>query len=102
MIKTLSKIVHDSHYLRRATLLRSMLERKLNKSDGDIIDIDDNVINAFLKVSSYLHGARSLEAIIQMSEIPSTQQFTATCIYKNYLDLYVSDDFEEYLNQHLN
>lgn len=90
-----------SHYLRRATLLRTMLEHKLNKSEEEEIQIDENVLDAFLKVTQYLHGARSLEAIIQTSESPSTQYFTSSCIYNNYLDLYVSDDFEEYLNQDL-
>lgn len=89
--------IDDSYYLRRATLLRSVLEAKLGKRDGEHIDIDVNVLNAFLNVSHYIHGARSLEAIIQMSDISS--KFTASSIYNNYLDLYVSDDFEEFLNQ---
>lgn len=88
-----------SHYLRRATLLRPILKRKLNKSSRDEIQIADNVLDAFLKVSQYFHGARSMEAIIQTSESPSARIFTASCIYNNYLDLCVTDDFEEYLNQ---
>lgn len=90
----------DSYFLRRATLLRSMLEVKLHKGDGDKIEIEDNVIDAFLKVDKYLHGARSLEAIIQTSDISPSQKFTAACICSDFCDLYVTDDFEEYLNSY--
>lgn len=91
--------IDNAHYLRRATLLRSLLEEKLGKSDGDEIKIEDNVLDAFLKVSNYLHGARSMQAIIQMSDVSSAPKFTVSNIYNNYLNLYVTDDFEEYLNK---
>ncbi len=96
--------LNKSHYMRRAILLRSMLENKLNIKEGEKINIDENVIKAFLNVELYLHGARSLEAIIQTSNISASQEFTASCIGNDFCDLYVTDDFEEYLygnrNQH--
>lgn len=94
--------IDDSYYLRRATLLRSMLEVKLHKGYEDEIEIEDNVIKAFLNVTQYLHGARSLEAIVQTSDILPSQKFTAACICSDFCDLYVTDDFEEYLNDYNN
>lgn len=73
--------------IRRAMLFRSQLERKV----GHVFDgagrarIDAGVVRAFLKVPRYEHGARSMEAIIDMSmlsrrasyeqaALPSTEQ----------------------------
>jgi len=55
--------------LRRAILLRSVLEREAN----EIIDskkqarIDDGVIKAFLRIGRYQHRMRSMEAIVKMA-----------------------------------
>ncbi|MGP8337210.1 MAG: RyR domain-containing protein [Methanosarcinaceae archaeon] len=55
--------------IRRAMLLRSLLEQKA----GNLFDsrkhlrIDDGVLRALIKVKSYKHGTRSIEAIIEMS-----------------------------------
>jgi ATPase family associated with various cellular activities (AAA) len=55
--------------LRRAILLRSVLEKEAN----EIIDskkqarIDDGVINAFLRIDRYEHRMRSMEAIVKMA-----------------------------------
>jgi RyR domain len=68
--------------IRRATLLRSLLKRKV----GHIFDrdrfgresrprIDDGVVRAFLKVPEYKHGARSMEAIIDMSMLSGRKRF---------------------------
>ncbi|WP_306030051.1 hypothetical protein [Stappia sp. MMSF_3263] len=60
------------HVLRRAILLRSMLEQRapsiIDKASGKA-SIDDGVLNAFLEVPSFRHGARSMEKIIQMSTL---------------------------------
>jgi hypothetical protein len=55
--------------IRRAMLLRSILERKARKLfDGNNhARIDRGVLRALIKVSRYRHGARSIEAIIEMS-----------------------------------
>jgi hypothetical protein len=55
--------------IRRAMLLRSLLERKA-KQLFDVINhirIDKGVLRALIKVPYYKHGARSIEAIIEMS-----------------------------------
>lgn len=88
----------ESYYMRRAILLRSMLENKLNVKEGEKINIHENVIEAFLNVESYLHGARSLEAIIQTSDISDSEEFTESCIGNDFCDLYVTDDFEGFLH----
>jgi hypothetical protein len=55
--------------IRRAMLLRSLLERKARHLfDGsNRARIDRGVLRALLKVPCYKHGARSIEAIIEMS-----------------------------------
>jgi hypothetical protein len=36
---------------------------------GDVLDIDEGVLRAFLQTKSYHHGARSLESIVATSRI---------------------------------
>jgi hypothetical protein len=60
----------DAEYvLRRAMLLRSLIERKAPQllDSGSNVRIDDGVLRALLRVPLYKHGARSLEAILDMS-----------------------------------
>jgi hypothetical protein len=62
----------DGHHLiRRAILLRSMLKRGHRQlfKKGDVLDIDEGVLRAFLQTKSYHHGARSLESIVATSRI---------------------------------
>lgn len=84
-------------YLRRATLLRGLLECKLGKNPRDEIEIDSKVLDAFLRVDEYLHGARSLEAIVQMSDVIPGYIYNASCINSNGLELYVDESFNELL-----
>lgn len=61
----------DTNLVRRAVLLRTCLLKKcpaLNQSDGPL-RIDERVVRAFLQVPDYRHGARSMEAIIDMSSL---------------------------------
>lgn len=89
-----------SHYLRRAALLRSQLEQKLGKAENDgQYQIDERVLNAFLRVGQYKHGARSLNAIVETSHLEPGRPFTVTSIDSNFLDLYATDDFKRYLRQ---
>jgi hypothetical protein len=55
--------------IRRAMLLRSLLERKAKQLlDGNnCVRIDSGVLRALIKVPKFRHGARSIEAIIDMS-----------------------------------
>ena len=57
-----------NHVLRRALLLRGLCERKLAMQAGKA-PISPAIIRAMLQVSEYKHGARSMEAIMDMSRI---------------------------------
>jgi len=56
--------------LRRALLLHALLRQSAPQlfRDGRL-NIDDGVLNAFLRVTAFRHGARSMEAIIDMSAL---------------------------------
>jgi len=59
------------HVIRRAILLRSILERntpQLLNSDGTV-NIDEGLLRAFLLIKEYKHGARSMETIITTSQL---------------------------------
>ena len=74
--------VHEQDFfymIRRAMLLRSMLERssyrnKLFDRTGKM-RIDRGVLRAFLKVPVYEHGTRSLECIIDMSTLRGRKSY---------------------------
>lgn len=59
------------HTLRRAILLRSILERRApHLIDGSgRAHVDEGIVWAFLSVSAFRHGVRSMEAIVEMSAI---------------------------------
>jgi len=60
----------SAHVLRRAFLLRSLLRtRAPHIFDGERLRIDQGVLRAFLNVAAYVHGARSMESIIDMSAL---------------------------------
>jgi hypothetical protein len=70
---------HDRSYLvRRAILLRSMLERarpSLFDRPGGRLEIDEGVLRAFLRVGTYRHGTRSMESIIRMSTLAGRARY---------------------------
>lgn len=65
----------DPHFvLRRAILLRSILERSApnlfrNVSGTKRLSIDAGVLRALLRISQYKHGARSIESLVSMSSL---------------------------------
>lgn len=65
--------------LRRALLLRSMLERNKDASglfnSQSELQIDDGVLRALLLVPVYHYGSRSLEAILEMSQLEGHHRF---------------------------
>lgn len=65
------------YLIRRALLLRGMLQRKAPQLfDGrGHLRIDEGVLEALLKVSRYKHGARSLEAVLDMSRLSGRRVF---------------------------
>jgi hypothetical protein len=81
--------------IRRAVLLRSLLSRNA----GHLIDeqgaaaIDPCVVRAFLKVPTYRHGARSMEAIIDMSLLSAKRRFAQSALPSiEQLQLHVDAD----------
>jgi hypothetical protein len=102
------KIIKDDPYfiLRRAILLRSIIERtapKLMQNDGtyDLVTIDPGVLRALLNVRQYKHGARSMEAIIKMSQLSDKSVFERSSLPSEHqLDLHVNGrEFTAIMNQ---
>ncbi|RDH34615.1 hypothetical protein BDQ94DRAFT_169529 [Aspergillus welwitschiae] len=91
----------DMNYfpIRRAILLRSMLERIFKFAKGKPIEMDTGVRNALLFTPTVLHGARSLESILSMSKLKAGKLITVEDICaKSQRMLHVKDpEFEEYL-----
>ncbi len=84
--------------LRRALLLRSLLLKKAEPLfDKDCrLRIDEGILRAFLEVSQYRHGARSMESIIDMSALSGKLMFERSCLpAPHQLDLHVNA--QEYL-----
>jgi hypothetical protein len=67
----------DSAYpLRRAFLLRSLLVQKAPQTVRDgRLSIDEGVLRAFLETERFIHGARSIEAIIDQSALAGKARF---------------------------
>jgi hypothetical protein len=66
--------------LRRALLLRSLVSARAPQmlhadGEGVRLEIDEGVLRAFLLIGEYIHGARSLEAIVQMSALAGKPRY---------------------------
>jgi hypothetical protein len=86
--------------IRRALLLRAVLESKtgLGKSDDQYLPVEDEVVDAFVFVREYKHGSRSLQTLIEMSEITrQDKSIDALCVMSSWQDLHVSGDFARLL-----
>ena len=74
--------------IRRAILLRALLEQRLPKK-GHVLMIDDTVLDGLLTIGGFHHGARSLEAILAMSRLsgptPSSAQPSPSEAHLNLL-----------------
>jgi len=82
---------NDKNYiLRRALLLRSLCERKLNMKKGT--PISPNILWAMLLVPKYKHGARSMEAILDMSRIEGNVWEPVSLPFYSQLSLHVDAD----------
>ncbi|MCC6795260.1 MAG: AAA family ATPase [Candidatus Hydrogenedentes bacterium] len=68
--------------LRRAVLLRSLLERNAKQllNSENIARIDSGVLAAMIGVSEYKHGARSMEAILDMSRLSGRKDFEQSAL----------------------
>lgn len=87
----------DPYYvLRRAILLRSILSRQakslLEKREGkEFLHIDPGVLNAFLRISRFKHGARSMESIMAMSQLAGKTSYERSALPSEpQLDLHVN------------
>jgi hypothetical protein len=93
----------DPYYcLRRAILLRSVLERDRpglfeHRDDTTQLIIDPGVLRAFLQVRSYHHGTRSLETIVAMSTLHGRSRYERSALpAADQLDAHV--DAREFLS----
>lgn len=90
----------DSLYIiRRAILLRSLLERKVKNifNSDKVAKIDKEVLRAFLLCPDYKHGVRSMEAIIEMSMLTGQKKFEQSALPPaSQLEMHV--DSEKFLN----
>ena len=81
--------------IRRAMLLRSMIERTASYllDSKKRARIDDGVLRALIKVPLYKHGARSMEAILDMSLLNGRSCFEQACLPpREQLRLHVDDE----------
>ena len=87
--------------VRRAMLLRSLLERKTPDliDDSGEAQIDNGVLRALLKVPRYKHESRSMEAILEMSRLTNTVKWEQALLpSKEQLGLHVDEEqFYRYL-----
>ncbi|MEG3225018.1 MAG: hypothetical protein BME94_05725 [Methanobacteriales archaeon Met13] len=93
------------YMIRRAMVLRSILERKAKNIFLDSeADIDLSVLNALIKVPKYKHGVRSMEAIIEMSILSNMRHFERSALpASEQLKLHVDAvEFKKCLNEKLN
>jgi len=93
----------DTNLLRRALVLRSNIE----KTYPTLIDasgtarIDGGVLRAFLQTPGYYHGARSLEAILEMSHLSGRIYFDPSLLPPQHqLNLHVDANAFMVLVQH--
>ncbi|KMT21993.1 RyR domain-containing protein [Clostridium cylindrosporum] len=81
--------------IRRAMLLRTLLERKvphLIGGEGEA-QIDDGVLRALLKVPRYKHESRSMEAILEMSMLNEAKKWEQAHLpSKEQLKLHVDEE----------
>jgi len=88
----------DRNYiLRRAFLLRTILERKAPHlvDEAGNAGINPGVLRAFLEVTRYYYGARSMEAVVEMSTLAGKKSFELSCLpARSQLAMHVdADDF---------
>lgn len=79
--------VEDRLYMiRRAFILRQYLEIAAPqiKSDGQI-EIEAGVLDAFLRVSQYLHGARSMDTLVKMSSLYDKRKYELSSLPPDHI-----------------
>jgi hypothetical protein len=93
----------ENYIIRRAKLIRSLLERSshargLFGPDGKTLQIDPGVLRALLLVPEYKHGIRSIESILEMSRLAGKDYFDKAALPPlDQLALHVDNEVFEYL-----
>lgn len=92
-----------AHLIRRAIMLRIIIERSyphLIKPETGMASISSSVIHGFLRAKKFLHGARSLEAIVVMSKLVNVRHYGVAQLPTNdLLQLHVTPDFLEHVQE---
>jgi DNA polymerase III delta prime subunit len=92
-----------AYLIRRALMLRAALEihhKGLIDPKTKFAAASAGVIGGFLRVKEYLHGARSLNAIVSMSSPSDGRSFGPTNLPSaDLLKLHVTGDFLDHVNQ---
>ncbi|MDR1271541.1 MAG: AAA family ATPase [Clostridiales Family XIII bacterium] len=80
--------------LRRALLLRSFLEDKKRKlTDGEgVALVSDDILRAMLLIEKYEHGARSMEAILDMSRMEGASFEPVSLPFYTQMKIHVDAD----------
>ena len=66
----------QTYVLRRALLLRAVLSGRAPRlAEGGRLRVDPGVLRAFLGAPAYVHGARSMESIVEMSALTGAGSF---------------------------
>ncbi|MFH8659987.1 hypothetical protein [Streptomyces afghaniensis] len=84
---------NDPYYIiRRAILLRAWLaDEKYKLMRDGYINIDDGVLNAFLRAPRYKHGVRSMQALVETSSLSRASHFGRSNLPSpGQLDLHVN------------
>lgn len=79
-------VVDRLYMIRRAFILRQYLEAEAPhiKSEGQI-EIEAGVLDAFLRVSQYLHGARSLDNLVKMSSLHDKRKYELSSLPPDHI-----------------
>ena len=98
-----SKAVDNMYPIRRALLTRTFIEiyfkNSMIGSDNEI-NIAPGVLDALLSAEKYLHGARSLEAIVSYSHLNGTSFYGPSELPpQELLDIHVKNDFMKIVTQ---
>jgi hypothetical protein len=72
---------YDPYFIiRRAILLNSILHRTAPQIFSSGFHMEDNLLDAFLETHVYLHGVRSMESIVTMSQLSGKTRFERSCL----------------------
>lgn len=87
--------------LSRAILMNTLIKTHFDSIfRNNQINIEQNVLNAFLETKKFKHGVRSLEAIIKMSSNKDSKKFTRSSLPLDHqLLLHTEKDFIEIIDK---